>query len=245
MTNAADIEQYHLALREYGEGKLVEAIMRLEALTQRVPVYGDALEALGVLYERAGRLDDAIAAMKRLMEADPASVMAHTNLSRFYMLKGMIDEAEEEKSRAAIASFDRIAGRKSKAQMTPEELAAERLKEEERVTSERAYRARKIMDHRAMIGKFPEDAMLRYTLGELLLQQGERDAGMEALSQAIQLNPKHSVAYRALGRALEEADRLDEAREIYEKGIPVADQNGDIVPMNAMKNRLSRLPKKG
>lgn len=83
---------------------------QLEEILAGQPDFLDVYEGLAVVYSRLGRLDEAIALMHRLAEKDPESMMAHVNLSVFYMKKGMKDEAEVEKAKATVLQFSR--GRK-------------------------------------------------------------------------------------------------------------------------------------
>lgn len=82
----------------------------LEKILADAPDFLDVYEGLAVVYGRLGRTDEAIDLMKRLVEKDPESMMAHVNLSVFYMKKGMKDEAEVEKAKATVLQFSR--GRK-------------------------------------------------------------------------------------------------------------------------------------
>jgi Flp pilus assembly protein TadD len=63
-------------------------------------------------YSRLGRLDRAIEIMQRLGEKDPANPMSHTNLSVFYMKQGLKEKAEEEKAKATVLQFARMAQKK-------------------------------------------------------------------------------------------------------------------------------------
>ena len=74
----------------------------------------------------------------------------------------------------------------------------------------------------------PRDgALLRYSLGSEYLKAGERGRGIEHLREALRRDPGYSAAWKALGRALAEAGRTDEAREAYARGIEAARAKGD------------------
>ncbi len=98
-------ELYEKALDLFGAGKFTEAEAELLKLVQAHPSYADAYEALGRVYYKLERIDDAIRWMTKLSELKPDYAMAHTNLSIFYMKKGMKDLAEEEKAKATVLSF--------------------------------------------------------------------------------------------------------------------------------------------
>ena len=96
---------YEKALDFFGAGKFREAEVALLELVNDHPLYADAYEALGRICYKLDRLDDAIQWMNKLSELKPEYAMAHTNLSVFYMKKGMKEKAEEEKAKATVLSF--------------------------------------------------------------------------------------------------------------------------------------------
>ena len=106
-------ELYGKALDLFAEQKLIDAAGLLAQAVQEDPRFADAHEALGVIYARLDRVDEAIECMNRVLEIDPGSVMAHTNLSVFYMKKGMKEKAEEEKAKATVATFDQFGKKKN------------------------------------------------------------------------------------------------------------------------------------
>ena len=52
------------------------------------------------------KIKEAIEVMKKLDDVNPASIMAKTNLSIFYMRLGDKETAEEYKAKATVAQFD-------------------------------------------------------------------------------------------------------------------------------------------
>jgi folate-binding protein YgfZ len=68
----------------FAEDRDDDAIDLLEQAIAVCPSCADAYESLGVIHGRHERYDEAIALMHRLLEVDPESVMAHTNLSLYY-----------------------------------------------------------------------------------------------------------------------------------------------------------------
>ena len=78
-----------------------------------------------------------------------------------------------------------------------------------------------------LLGTPRDGALLRYSLGSEYLKAGERGRGIEHLREALRRDPLYSAAWKALGRALVEAGRTDEAREVYARGIEAARAKGD------------------
>ena len=103
------------------------------------PFLENAYESLGVILSKRGHLDEAIQLMKKLAELNPESVMAHTNLSVFYLAKGLKEEAEEEKAismsiRMKIASLEVMSEKQEKKRKEDERIEQlERLKMFEQV----------------------------------------------------------------------------------------------------------------
>ena len=60
------------------------------------PNFDLALNALCEVYNKSGRLNDALEIAKRLLKVAPEDPLAHAAISRIYMQKGMILEAEDE-----------------------------------------------------------------------------------------------------------------------------------------------------
>ncbi|NQY80892.1 MAG: hypothetical protein HRT47_11325 [Candidatus Caenarcaniphilales bacterium] len=70
------------------------------------PKNEEAYETLGVILGREENYKEAIEVMKKLDAVNPASIMAKTNLSIFYMRLGDKETAEEYKAKATVAQFD-------------------------------------------------------------------------------------------------------------------------------------------
>ena len=77
-------------------------------LQQEHPDFLESYEGLAIVLSREGLFDEAIEVMKKLLEQDPQSMMAHTNLSVFYMHKGMKEVAEEWKAKATVLGFSQF-----------------------------------------------------------------------------------------------------------------------------------------
>ena len=69
--------------------------MLLVQQTQAVIGVGGMFRIAVILVDCAVRLDGAIEAARRLAEIEPDDPLSHTNLSRLYQQKGLIEEAEK------------------------------------------------------------------------------------------------------------------------------------------------------
>ncbi|MDD5195311.1 MAG: tetratricopeptide repeat protein [Candidatus Omnitrophica bacterium] len=80
---------------------LNEAIKIYETIVKNNPQYTDGIFLLGYFHEEAGRLDEAIAQWKRVLEIEPAHAAALNSLAYIYAEAGNnLDEAEDMSKRA-------------------------------------------------------------------------------------------------------------------------------------------------
>ena len=194
------------------------------------PHHADALESLGVLLGRLNRFDEAIELMQKLSVADPHSVLAHTNMSLYLMKLGKIEEAEEQKSLATVKSFQKF---------------GEEAKFKESVEKEKSQKAQEWAQRESMFIQVleidEEDTLANYGLGAIAVEREDWVKARMHLEKVLKADPKYSVAYLALGRALSALKLKDEARKIYVEGIKVAAAKGDLMPANQMQFEMDRL----
>lgn len=94
-----------------------------------------------------------------------------------------------------------------------------------------------------LIGTPRDGALLRYSLGSEYLKAGAPARGIEHLQEAVRRDPQYSAAWKALGRALADAGRADDARTAYARGIEAARAKGDRQAekeMSVFARRLER-----
>jgi cytochrome c-type biogenesis protein CcmH/NrfG len=72
----------------------------------------------------------------------------------------------------------------------------------------------------------PDDVMIWYGLASEYTKLSDWIAATEALEKVITLNPSYTAAYQMLGSALMNQGKLVEARDIWQKGIEVANKTG-------------------
>ena len=72
-----------------------------------------------------------------------------------------------------------------------------------------------------------DDAMLRFGLGSAYFNENRFEEAAEHLSQCIAQDENYSAAYKLLGKSLFKLDRLDEAGEVFERGLESATAQGD------------------
>lgn len=206
------------------------AIHLLENAIRLVSNHEDAYEALGVILHRHHRVDEAIAIMKKLASLNPACVMAHTNLSVFYLSKGMIQEAEEEKAIAGQLEFQHQLDARQAAKRAEEERARIRAEAEERIAM-----------FREVLEIDPEDPIATMGMGSAHMQLEQYAEAIPHLEAAARLQKDYSAAYLNLGKCLEFTGQITRAAETYREGIAAAGRKGDLMPMREMERRLKAL----
>jgi Tfp pilus assembly protein PilF len=87
----------------------------------------------------------------------------------------------------------------------------------------------------------PDDALLRFTLGQAYLEADDPAAALPHLERVLVIEPRYTAAYRSLGTALERLARPADATSAWERGIAVADETGDIQAGKEMGVLLARL----
>lgn len=226
---------YQESLVLFRSGHLNQAIEQLEKTLVLNPKFLDALETLGVLYSKVDRLDEAIDTMKQLSRIAPNHIMAHANLSRFYVQKGMILEAEQEQAEARRLSW--------KAELQAQKSAGrikEKTPEEETQDREKELQGR-IERYQKVIALDPNDVLGYFSLGTALMEAKRLEDACRAFEKAVSVDPNHSPSYFNLGVVLESLNQKEVALGIYEKGIRVADSRGDMIPLRKMEARLRML----
>jgi tetratricopeptide (TPR) repeat protein len=210
------------------EASHAESLLREALLLE--PTLEDAYEALGVILSRRNRLDEAVSLMKALVELNADSVMAHANLSVFYMQQELIEQAEEEKA-ISMSIRMRMAAREATKERQQEE-ESKRLKEE---ATERMDMFRQVLEIDS------EDLLALSGMGNCLVTLAEFEKALPYLQKAIAVKPTHTVAYVDLARAFAGLNQKSKAAQTLEKGIEVASKRGDMMPLKQMQAQLKEL----
>ncbi len=207
-----------------------EAINLLKAVVKLSPDYEDAYEAIGVILGRQEKFQEGIEFMDKVLEANPDSVMAHTNKSLFYMRLGKIEEAEEEKAQATVKSFSQYG----------KEAQQKKAKEEQK-KAEEAEIERRFDMFKQVLEIDPDDNLANYGLADIYFQRGEAEKSIPLLEKVISVDKNYSVAYLLLGKVFLNTENKDKAREVFKRGIEIASAQGDLMPANEMQAKLSAL----
>ena len=226
---------YDEALKDFTDEKGSLAVSKLKDAIALSPKFEDAYETLGVILSKiddGAYLDEAIEYMQKLAAMNEDSVMAHTNLSVFYLDKGDKEKAEEEKA-ISMSIRMRIAARMAMQEKKEKEDKAALIKESE----ERMQMFLQVLE----IDE--EDLFANHGLGSCCNNLEKFDEAIKYLNKAIAIKASHTQCYEELGKAYEGLKDLDNARAAYERGIEVAAKKGDMQPLKLMQGRLAALQK--
>ncbi len=95
----------------------------------------------------------------------------------------------------------------------------------------------------SLLKKGNDNALLRYSLGNENFKAGNFNEAIIHLEKAIEFNQSYSAAWKLYGKALSEDNQIDKAINAYNKGIEIAEKNGDVQAVKEMRVFLKRLNK--
>lgn len=212
------------------EAKDSKAVFFLRIALLYNPLSLDAYEALGVVLNKKGELDEAIGIMEEMARLNPDSVMAHANLSAFYVEKGWIEKAEEEKAISMSLRMKEIMQESKQ-----KEEAEKKRQESESDTLKRLEMFKQVLAIDA------DDLLANYGTGSCLVDLGRFEESLSFLNKALVVKPDYTNAYLYLGKAHLGLNNQSEASTCLVKGIEVAAKRGDGEPLKAMQILLNGL----
>lgn len=220
---------YEAGMALYHQGEWQAALKKFEESQQILPG-PDTCEALALTLERLGKTDESILWNQRFAELDPNAVMARTNLSRLYMQKGLIERAEKEKAKATALGFRLAAaeasGKKNVASVPAEDPDADRLRKKNLFEKVLAMDAK--------------DEIANFGMGKWYFDKKDYSAALPHLRTVIEQNAGYSMAYFLLGKSLLETGSVSEGEVILTKGMAVAREKGELMPLRAMEEALGK-----
>ena len=208
----------------------VSAIPLLKKAILLQPEFEDAYEVLGVILHRHHRVDEAIHYMRHLAKLNPDCLMAHTNLSVFYVAKGMIEEAEQEKALSAVIGMNQATSEREAKKLAQQERQRIQQEAEERIGM-----------FEEVLEIDPDDPVATFGLGKAYVQLADYEKAIPHLQHATEVQKDFSAAYLDLGKCHEFLGNPDTARQAYTEGIAVASRKGDLMPLREMERRLKAL----
>ncbi|MEM1271168.1 MAG: tetratricopeptide repeat protein [Bacteroidota bacterium] len=84
----------------------------------------------------------------------------------------------------------------------------------------------------------PNDAFTLFALAQEYTKLGDPTQATALYERLVNEQPEYVGTYYHLGKIYEEADRFDEAVEIYQRGIVAATQAGDLHAKSELQSAL-------
>jgi tetratricopeptide (TPR) repeat protein len=95
---------------------------------------------------------------------------------------------------------------------------------------------------RTMVDQNPGEPFARYGLAMEYSKSGNLEEAVREYRALLEQNESYAAAYYHGGQALEKMGRVEEAREMYEKGIEVTTRSGDMKTRNELQAAADILP---
>jgi tetratricopeptide (TPR) repeat protein len=92
-----------------------------------------------------------------------------------------------------------------------------------------------------MLAEDPGDAFLRYSLGMEHASAGQPEEAMRCFEELLRRSPDYVPGYMQAGKVLQQLDRLDEARSMWQTGVSVARRQNDAHAADEMESFLDGL----
>ena len=93
----------------------------------------------------------------------------------------------------------------------------------------------------AMLAEEPNDPELRYMLAMDFVSAGDDTGAARCFQELIEVAPNYPPAYHQGGRTLQRLNRITEARALLQRGIPIAQSQGDHHAAGEMSELLQSM----
>ncbi|MBN1421727.1 MAG: tetratricopeptide repeat protein, partial [Planctomycetes bacterium] len=200
---------------------LKEAIALLSDRGDDPEHLADCLDELSDSYSRAGRLNLAILARRKVVDLDGNDMEARIELSCALERAGRFEAAIEEIDRAL--------------ELDPDDAEALRVRCDVLAELGRFEEAEETSEH--FLSKDPASALSWSTVAFLRKRRGKEEEAVEALHRALDLDPESSWAARELADHELSLNHVAEARRIFQ---PALDAAPDDANSQAFLGRLLR-----
>ena len=200
-------------------GDIDEAEALFRAVAEQDAADARALLGLGTVALQRNDVDAALRYLRRAAERAPRSGVVHTALLQAYRRRGDDKAVEEERRIVAELPTTRnwpdAALELIGAVWTGQRARMTQITELDR----HGYHAEAVTAARKAVEVYPESAVARLVLGEMLNRNGETAAAEPVLREAIRMDPRRAKAHCELGFALQQQRRLREAVASYQQAL--------------------------
>lgn len=213
---------YARVLERAGEPRRAESFLRNALRTHPAP---EVFEALAALYERQGRLGEAILLLTDAVTARPGDEMLLFTLGAVYERQGEIEKSLEQ-MRAVLA-------------VNPDNSAALNFIGYTLAEAGRDFEEAERLLTRALEIK-PDNGAYMDSLGWVYFRQGDFERAVDILERAAALAPGEPVINEHLGDAYSEVERRDRAAEAYRRALDALAASGDLEEARKRRPAIER-----
>ncbi len=93
-----------------------------------------------------------------------------------------------------------------------------------------------------LVEQNPQDSFARYGLAKEYAGMGELEQAMREYHNVLAADANYAAAYFHGGQTLEKLGRIEDAKELYQKGIEVTTRTGDAHTRSELQAALELLP---
>ncbi|CAN5232085.1 hypothetical protein BH11PSE11_BH11PSE11_16450 [soil metagenome] len=204
-------EEIKALIALFNQRRFAEAETFAHSFTIAFPQHGFGWKVLGALYQQQGRLQDALAPMRKAAELMPDDAVAHSNLGVALMEQGLLIDAEASARRAVSADPNYAVAHSNLGNI---------LKGQARLGEAEA-------SLRKALQLNPDYIDALSNLGVVQKEQGRFSEAEASYRQAIKLKPDMAAAHNNLGNVLKAQSRLVEAEHCYRRALEINPDFGE------------------
>lgn len=203
-------------------GPATETIRQFEEAIRLSPRTSEYMADLARAFDKMGRNDEAARMYARGLELSPNDGNMLREISSLYTRTGHPE--------AAVPYLRRLSGGSSGDLVAQQELAVALEKAGDHEGAKQAYQD--------ILQKFPQAAITRGLLAEILINEGKNDDAVALLRSGVAANPEGALLHRTLASALERTGNVAEAVREYRE---YARLNPGAPDAKSMEDRAARL----
>jgi Flp pilus assembly protein TadD len=201
--NVTPAKAIEMAGQLYSRGQFAPAARVCQQIIEARPGNSDAHNILGVTLAAMGRVDDAVAAVRRAIKINAQAASYHANLGEILRQAGRAAEAAEALEEAIKIDPN-----------NPQALNNLGI-----INYERGNFVEAVGLYRRALKERPNMAEALNNLGNALRMTGDLDGAIQAYQEALTCRENYPEAYNNLGTLLQQDKKLEEAEHALRKAI--------------------------
>lgn len=94
---------------------------------------------------------------------------------------------------------------------------------------------------KSLVAQDPNNTFSRYGLAMEYASAGQYDLAVTEFEAVLNINSKYAAAYFHGGQTLEKLGKIDEARQMYQQGVKITTETGDLHTRSELQAALDLL----